>query len=141
MNRVGEELVKGRTRARVLLAEDHAASADLLDALLRPEFDVVALVRDGRALLSAVITFAPDVIVTDIEMPDIDGLEATREIIRRNPAARIVLVTVHSNTEIVQQGLEAGALGYVLKLAAGDELVPAVQSALRGERYVSGFGH
>ena len=118
-----------------------AASADLLRGLLQSEFDVVALVEDGRALLAAVVTLVPDVIVTDIEMPEIDGLEATREILRRNPDARVVLVTVHSNPEFVQRGWDVGALGYVLKLSAGDELVPAVQSALRGERFTSAFGH
>ena len=141
MNRGGEELLGDPVRARVLLAEDNAASADLLLGLLQEEFDVVALVEDGRALLAAVVTLVPDVIVTDIEMPEIDGLEATREILRRNPDARVVLVTVHSNPDIVQRGWDVGALGYVLKLAAGDELVLAVHSALRGQRYISGFGH
>ena len=124
-------------RARVLLAEDHPASAALLRALLESEFDVVGSVSDGRALLTAAATLAPDVIVTDIEMPDIDGLEAAREILRGNPDARVVFVTVESNPEVIQQGLDLGALGYVSKLAAGDELVVAVQSALRGTRYVS----
>jgi DNA-binding NarL/FixJ family response regulator len=75
--------------------------------------------------------------VTDIGLPCLDGLEAAREILRRNPDARVVFVTVDSSPEVVQRGLELGALGYVLKLAAGDDLVPAVQSALRGQRYVS----
>ena len=141
MNRGGAELLGDPVRARVLLAEDNAASAVLLLGLLQEEFDVVALVEDGRALLAAVVALVPDVIVTDIEMPELDGFEATREIVRRNPDARVVLVTVHSNPDIVQRGWDVGALGYVLKLAAGDELVLAVQSALRGQRYISGFGH
>jgi DNA-binding NarL/FixJ family response regulator len=124
-------------RARILLAEDHPASADLLRALLQSEFDVVASVGDGRALLTAAAALAPDVIVTDIGMPVVDGLEAAREILRRSPDARVVFVTVDSNPEVVQRGMAMGALGYVLKGAAGEELVAAVQSALRGTRYVS----
>jgi DNA-binding NarL/FixJ family response regulator len=141
MNRAGEEVLKERGRARVLLAEDNAANAALLQSVLQSEFDVVALVGNGRALVAAVVTLRPDVIVTDIEMPELDGLEATRQILRGDPDARVVLVTVHGSPEIVERGWEVGALGYVLKLAAGDELVLAVRSALRGQRYVSGLGH
>lgn len=124
-------------RARVVLAENHPASADLLRDLLQSEFDVVGSVGDGRALISAVADLTPDVIVSDIGMPDIDGLEAAREILRRNPLARVVFVTVENNPEVVQQCLDMGALGFVLKVAAGDELVVAVHSALRGRRHVS----
>ena len=75
--------------------------------------------------------------MTDIGLPGVNGLEAAREILRRNPDARVVFVTVDSSPEVVQRGFDMGALGYVLKLAAGDDLVPAVHSALRGNRYVS----
>jgi DNA-binding NarL/FixJ family response regulator len=124
-------------RARVLLAEDHPASAALLRSLLQATFDVIASVGDGRALLTAAAALAPDVIVTDIRMPIVDGLEAAGEILRRNPDARVVFVTVESHPEVVRRGLEMGALGFVLKLAAGEDLVAAVESALRGQRYVS----
>jgi len=124
-------------RRRVLLAEDHAAVAEQLRGVLEPEFEVVALVGDGHALLDAVEAFRPDAIVTDIAMPGVDGITTTRAILRRNPDARIVFVTVHGEPALVQQGLAAGALGYVLKLVAGDELVPAVHAALRGERHLS----
>jgi DNA-binding NarL/FixJ family response regulator len=124
-------------RARVVLAEDHPASAGLLRDLLQAEFDVVDSVADGRALIRAVTLLSPDVVVTDIGMPGLDGLEAAREILRRNPLARVVFVTVEHNPEMVQKCLETGALGFVLKLAAGDELVTAVEAALSGRRYVS----
>lgn len=127
-------------RPRVLLAEDHEAVAEQLRGVLEPEFEVVALVCDGHALLDAVKVFRPDAIITDIAMPGLDGIAATRAILRENPDARIVFVTVHGEPALVQQGLAAGALGYVLKLAAGDELVPAVHAALRGERHVSRGG-
>ncbi len=89
------------------------------------------------ALVDAAARLSPDVIVTDIAMPGVDGIEATALICRRNPTARIVLVTVHAELMLVEAGLAAGALGYVLKDTAGDELVPAVRAALRGRQYVS----
>jgi len=123
--------------SRVLLAEDHAETAEQLRELLRPHFDVIALVEDGRALVSAAARLAPDVIVTDISMPGLDGIEACVLILRTDPQARIILVTVHSEPLLVERGLAAGAVGYVLKDTAGDELVAAVQAALGGDRYVS----
>jgi DNA-binding NarL/FixJ family response regulator len=128
---------KDKTRARVLLADDHPAVAKDLRALLGSEFDVVATVDDGYGLVASAETLTPDVIVTDIAMPGLDGMAAAGEILRRNPRARIVFVTIHNDSEIVQKALTTGVLGYVLKLTAGDELVPATHAALRGERYVS----
>src|SRR5262249_59954166 len=92
---------------------------------------------DGHALLEAAAKYRPDVIVADIAMPGLDGIAAARALLRADPGARIVFVTVHGEPELVQQALAVGVLGYVLKLAAGDELVPAVHAALRGERSLS----
>ena len=127
------------TRPRLLLADDHVATAALLRGLLLPEFDVFAEVRDGRALVRAAELLTPDVIVTDISMPGLDGIAATRLILRWDPAARVIFVTVHEDPVLVERALSTGALGYVRKLAAGDELVGAVRSVLRGERHVSRF--
>jgi DNA-binding NarL/FixJ family response regulator len=124
-------------RPRVLLADDHTETAEQLRELLEPLFEVVALVEDGRALVSSAARLLPDAIVADISMPGLDGIEASVLIRRSDPDARIVLVTVHSESVLVARGLAAGALGYVLKDAAGDELVPAVRAALDGERFVS----
>lgn len=124
-------------RARVLVADDHPANAALLCELLRSEFAVVAQVQDGAALVDAAAALSPDVIVCDISMPRMDGIEAARLILRQAPSARIVFVTVHDDPVMVSRGLAAGAMGYVLKLAAGDDLLPAVRAALRGERHVS----
>ena len=124
-------------RPRVLLADDHAETARQLRELLESQFDVVALVGDGRALVSSAARLSPDAIVADISMPGLDGIEASVLIRRSDPDARIVLVTVHSEPALVARGEAAGALGYVLKDAAGDELVPAVRAALDGERFVS----
>ena len=123
-------------RPRVLLADDHAETAAQLRKLLEPDFEVVAVVADGHALVSAASRFTPDVIVTDISMPGLDGIDAAALIRLRDPEARIVFVTVHSEPLLVERGLAAGALGYVLKDAAGDELVAAIHAALGGQRYI-----
>jgi DNA-binding NarL/FixJ family response regulator len=107
----------------------------VLQRLLRAEFDVVAAVCDGRALVDAVARMSPDAIVTDISMPVLDGIEAAREILRRNALARVVLVTVHTDPLLMRRGWAVGALAYVSKVSAGEQLVPAVWAALRGERW------
>ena len=123
---------------RVLLADDHVETAEQLRRLLEPTFEVIETVANGRELVSAAARLAPDAIVADISMPKLDGIEACALILRSNPDARIVLVTVHAEPLLVERSLAAGALGYVLKDAAGDELVAAVRAALGGERFVSG---
>ena len=121
-------------RPRLLLADDHRETRDLLRILLQTEFDVIADVEDGSALVSAAERLSPDVIVTDISMPGLDGLEAAAVILHRNPAARIVFITVYGDRILAERGLATGALGFVLKREAGDELIPAVRAAVRGER-------
>ena len=128
-------------RIRLLLADDHLETAEQLRQLLQPDFEVIAHVTDGRTLVKYAERLSPDVIVSDISMPDVDGISATAAILRQNPAARIVLVSVHGDPSLVTRGLETGALGYVLKCSAGEDLVPAIHAALRGERHVSGALH
>jgi DNA-binding NarL/FixJ family response regulator len=122
-------------RPRVLLADDQAATLSLLHELLQAEFDVVAAVADGQALVDAAAQMSPDAIVTDISMPILDGIEAARTILSRNPSARVVFVTVHADPLMMRRGVAVGALGYLLKVSAGEELVPAVWAALRGEQW------
>ena len=124
-------------RPRLLLADDHRETRELLHGLLNVEFDVVADVEDGVALVRTAEALSPDVIVTDISMPGMDGIAATAAILRENRAARIVLVSVNADQSLIECGLAAGALGYVLKLSAGEDLVPAVRAALVGQRHVS----
>jgi DNA-binding NarL/FixJ family response regulator len=124
-------------RPRVVLAEDHARIAEQLRALLEPEFDVVATVADGHALLRAVDDARPEVVVTDIVMPGLDGIAATAALLARHPNTRVVLITVHDDAELAERGYTAGALAFVSKHSAGHELVPAVRAAMRGERYAS----
>jgi len=130
-------LLTNMYRPRVLLADDNADTAERLRKLLRAEFDVIASVEDGDALVDAAEQLLPDVIVTDIAMPGIDGIEAAVRIRRHDPTARIVFVTVHAESMLIDAGLEAGVLGYVLKDAAADHLVAAIRAALRGTQYVS----
>ena len=120
-----------------MLADDYPVVAEQLRALLEGDFEVMATVGDGLALLEAVATHEPDVIVSDVAMPGLDGIAAARMIRSRDVDARIVLVTVHNDRVLAAQALSAGVLGYVSKSVAGDELVTAVYAALRGERYVS----
>lgn len=122
-------------RPRVLLGEDHPRVADELRRLLEQEFDVAAVVADGQALLREAEAIAPDVIVTDIVMPRMDGIRATEALLSRRPGTRVVLVTGHDDPELVERGHAAGALAYVVKITASRDLVPAVHAALRGERY------
>lgn len=128
---------KKAVRARVVVADDHPAVVKDLCSVLQREFDVVAAVESGAALLATVDALSPDVIVTDITMPGLDGIVAASEILRKNPAARIVFVTVHDEAEMIKKSLAIGVLGYVLKLTAGDDLVPAIHAALRGEHHIS----
>ncbi len=127
------------SRRRVLLADDHAATLQLWRTLLEPEFEIVGTVTDGEALIEAAERLAPDIIVTDIAMPGVSGIVAARTILRRRPAARIVFATVHADRTMLRCGLAAGAYGYVLKVRAGDDLVPAIRAALRGELHISPF--
>jgi DNA-binding NarL/FixJ family response regulator len=108
-----------------------------LRAVLEPEFEVIATVADGDALLEAIDRLRPDVIVTDIMMPRLNGIAATAEIMRRHPAARIVIISIFGDRETMRAGLAAGALGYVLKSRAAEELPLAVRAALRGENHLS----
>jgi DNA-binding NarL/FixJ family response regulator len=119
----------------LVLADDQAAAGALLEQLLEPEFEIVATVRDGQALVDAAARLSPDAVVTDISMPVLDGIEAARKILDSNPAARVVFVTVHADPLLVQKGFAVGGLGYVPKVSAGEELVLAIRAALRGERW------
>ena len=127
------------SRRRVLLADDHAATTQLWRTLLEPEFEVVGTVSDGKALVDAAERLAPDVIVTDIVMPGMNGIVAAGAILQRHPAARIVFATVHADHRMLRSGIAAGAFGYVLKVRAADDLLPAIRAALRGELLISPF--
>jgi len=124
-------------RHRILLADDHRIVAEGLKRLLEPEFDLVAVVEDGRALLSAARELKPDVIVSDISMPELNGVEALEELKKDNPEARVVFLTMHHNVAYARKAMDAGALGFVLKHSAVAELILAVRAAAAGRTFVS----
>ena len=123
---------------RVLLADDHTLMREGLRALLTtvPDISVIGEARTGREAVSAVQQAAPDVIVMDIAMPDLNGIEAARLIHARDPAMRIVMLSMHSTAEHVYRALEAGASGYLLKETAADEVITAVRAVHAGRQYL-----
>ncbi len=127
------------SKIRVLLADDHTILRKGLRSLLEDEadIDVVAEARDGVETLDRAGQLRPDVILMDITMPDINGLEATRQIVKSQPNVRVVMLTMHENDAYIQQALRAGAAGYVVKQAAVTELVAAVRAVYRGDFYLS----
>jgi DNA-binding NarL/FixJ family response regulator len=124
-------------KVKVLIADDHTVVAEGLQALLRDEFDLVGTVHDGRALLEAVETLRPDVIVTDISMPLLNGLDAIRQIRARKADAKVVVLTMHRETELAADAFRAGASGYLLKISPGEELIAAIHHAANGRAYVT----
>jgi DNA-binding NarL/FixJ family response regulator len=125
------------SRPRVLLADDHVMLAEGLKRLLADDFELVGFVEDGRALVAAARKLAPDVVVADISMPHLNGLEAIARLKRETPGLAVVVLTMHQNPAYARRAFEAGAAGYVVKHAAPAELVTAIRAALRGQRFVS----
>jgi DNA-binding NarL/FixJ family response regulator len=125
------------SRPRVLLADDHRIVAEGLKSLLMPDFELVGVVEDGLELISAAKRLQPDVIVADITMPRLSGLEALAELKKDNPDVRIVILTMHHDVAYARRAIESGASGFVLKHAAPAELVTAIQSALNGKTYLT----
>lgn len=124
-------------KVRVLLADDHRMVVEGLKRLLESEFEMAGVVENGRDLLAAARELKPDVIVSDITMPELNGIEALEELKKINPDARLVFLTMHENIAYARRALEAGALGYVLKHAAPEELIMAVRAASAGQTFVS----
>ncbi len=127
----------GMSRPRLLLADDHQIFLEGLRRLLETDFDIVGTVPDGRQLVAAVSTLKPDVIVADVSMPELNGIEATRQILARDPDARVVLLTMHPDVTYALRGEEAGAAAYVLKQSASTELVIAINETLAGRHYMA----
>jgi DNA-binding NarL/FixJ family response regulator len=124
---------------RILLVDDHKMMRDGLRTILerRSDFEVVGEAEDGHAAIALVPQVTPDVIVMDVGMPRMNGIEATRRIRRESPDARVVALSTHSDKRYVQNMITAGAAGYVLKEAASDDLLRAVDAVARGEHYLS----
>lgn len=124
---------------RVLLADDHKMMRDGLAALLSglPDFEVVGEASDGQMALDLVRSLSPDVVVMDVEMPKLNGVEATRRLRTESEGVKVVALSSHTDDRHVHHMLEAGACGYVLKIGAHDELLQALRAATRGKTYLS----
>jgi len=124
-------------RARILLADDHRLVAEALKTLLSAEFEFVGVVEDGRTLIRAARELHPDIIVADVAMPGLNGIDALIEMKKDEPAVRVVFLTMHPEVAYARRALDAGAKGYVLKHSAPAELVAAIRSALAGKTYIT----
>jgi DNA-binding NarL/FixJ family response regulator len=126
-----------RPAARILIADDHQLLADACKNLLEPEFLVVGVVTDGRGLADAVAASKPDIILLDIYMPRLNGLDAGEQVKKKHPAIKMIFLTMTLAADIAAEAFRRGASGYILKQSAGTELLLAVRKVNRGESYLS----
>jgi two-component system response regulator NreC len=127
------------TLKRVLVADDITSVLNAVAGLLLGSFEVVGLVSDGRAALEESLKLDPDLVVLDISMPEMTGIEVARELKKHHSKAQIVFLTVHKDPDILATSLAAGGLGYVLKVRMDTDLIPAMNEALAGHVFVSRF--
>ena len=124
--------------SRILLADDHVVVLEGLRRILdRPEFEIVGAVKDGRALIDAAADLRPDVVIADVSMPSLNGVEAVRQIRKQGVKSKIIFLTMHPEAIYAVEAMNAGASGYVLKNEAGDELITAIREVLHGRTYVT----
>ena len=124
-------------RTKILIADDHTMVIDGLRGLLEPEYEVAGAVNDGRAVLSEVQKLKPDVVIIDISMPLLNGLDCTRQLREAGCTAKILILTMHPDATLAQEALAAGASGYLLKSLPGSELKGALKEVLQGRTYLS----
>ncbi len=124
-------------RPRILLAEDHTLVAEACRKLLEPEYEVVGIVADGLSMVRASMELHPDVIIADIGMQQLNGLDAAAEVMERDPTVRVIFLTMNDKQELAVEAFRRGAAGYLLKTSAASELMLAVRSVLQGTRYLS----
>lgn len=123
----------------MILADDHPHFSELLESLLSPGFEIVMKVGDGRALMEAALRLKPDLILTDISMPVLNGIDAVDELRKMGCSTKVIFVTVHSEAEFVRSCLATGALGYIVKPRVAVDLLPAIRQVLAGYVFVSIF--
>jgi DNA-binding NarL/FixJ family response regulator len=124
-------------RTRVLLADDHRMLADALRSVLEPHCEVVGVVSNGRALLESAATLQPDIVVLDIAMPHLNGLDAGRQLKRALQSVKLIFMTMHEDPYLVGEAFRAGASAFLLKEAAASELIDAIEKVLKGGSYVT----
>src|SRR5579862_1549665 len=132
-----QDLKRSPTRHRILLADDHAIVVEALRSLLNETYDVVGVVPDGRALLTEATKLRPDVIVLDVGMPLMNGLDAAERLKQLIPDVKLVFLTMKDDPNLAAAALKLGAVGYVLKHSAASELLKAISEVLRGHSYVT----
>jgi DNA-binding NarL/FixJ family response regulator len=126
-----------RHRARLLIADDHTLVAEACKSLLEPEFEVVGIADNGRALLRAAFELKPDIVILDIAMPELNGLDAGDQIKRALPATKLIYLTMNLSPEVAAEAFRRGASGYVVKASAASELVASIRRVLKSESYLS----
>jgi DNA-binding NarL/FixJ family response regulator len=125
------------SKARLLIADDHKLLAEACKSILEPEFEVVGIVTDGRSMVSAAATLKPDVIILDISMPQLNGLDAAEQIKHKQPYIKLVFLTMNLGADVAAEAFRRGATGYVLKQSAAEELVVAIRKVIQGASYLS----
>jgi len=126
-------------KPRIILADDHRIFAEGLKRLLEPDYEIVAMLEDGKELVATAKEIPVDLIIIDISMPGLNGIEASREIIEFNNKAKIILLTMHDDVTYVKTAMDAGVRGYVLKHASPAALLAAIQDVLKGFIHVSPY--
>lgn len=124
-------------RITILLADDHTMISAALRKLLEPEYEVIGRVEDGRALIRVAVDLKPDLVLVDVGMPLLNGLDAGRELKKLMPRVKLIFLTMNPDPELASEALRIGALGYLLKSSQGEELLLAVHNAVRGMSYVT----
>jgi DNA-binding NarL/FixJ family response regulator len=124
-------------RIRLLVADDHVMFAQGLESLLRDEFELLGTAENGEQLVEASLRLNPDVILVDISMPLLNGFDAVRSILANGSEAKIIFLTMHNDATLLSEAFRCGASGYILKQAAGEELVNAIRAVASGASYVS----
>lgn len=130
-------MAKTMDRIRLLVADDHVMFAQGLESILRDEFDLLGTAGNGEELVEATIRLDPEVILVDISMPVLNGFDAVRRIKQAGSAARVIFLTMHNDATLLAEAFRCGASGYILKQAAGEELVNAIREVAQGNSYIS----
>src|SRR6266481_9548176 len=132
-----EKLIGGKSHPRLLLADDHAIFADALRVYLDKDFDIVGVVSDGRTLGDEAIRMKPDVIIADVGMPLLNGLDAARRIKELAPKIKFIFLTMQDDPNLAAAALELGPIAFVLKHSTGPDLLKGIEHVLRGRPYLT----
>jgi DNA-binding NarL/FixJ family response regulator len=125
-------------KIRVVLADDHRAIVSIVRSTLGDDFEIVAAVENGREALDAVLAFDPDILITDISMPLLDGIQVATHLREAHSRTKVIFLTMHKDAYFVAAALSVGVSGYVTKTEMSSDLVHAIEYALKGERFISG---